>query len=167
MCQKRIIHEPLEEAYLDLRHRLRSFGAHYKISADDVDDLLHDAYLRMHGQTYCEPQKAKGRMYVILRNLIIDKLRLLQRRNTLDLTNYEDCIESEIHETEDKEWVRNFLDRYLTEVQKKIMTLLINHDMEYSQIASELGMSEAAVRTNVSRARKTLKEQLKNGNTKI
>ena len=42
----------------------------------------------------------------------------------------------------------------------KIMTMLIEDDLDYPEIAEKLNMKESAVRTNICRARKLLKKNM-------
>ena len=61
----------------------------------------------------------------------------------------------------DSEGLREELLRHLTPLQRKVFSLSTDDDMEYEDIAEALDMSIEAVRMNMCRARRTLREQYK------
>ena len=149
--------EPLDEAYHHLRLKLRAYARNFNLAPDDVADALHDSYLRLHGEDLPTAEAAKGKMAVTLRNLVLDLVRKLRRRPAVPLDEETPVY---VHESSPLT-TADILERMrllLSPLQFKIMTLLAVEGLDYAEIADSLEMTEGAVRTNVSRARKTLKE---------
>lgn len=149
--------EPLEEAYTRLRSKLRAIARSYNLPGEDVADALHESYLRLHGTAMPSTEAAAGSMAVTLRNLILDFIRKVRRRKNLPL---EEALQ--IHTSESSKLgaddIIDEMRRTLSSLQFQIMTMLAVEELDYPEIAVRLGMTEGAVRTNVSRARKILRE---------
>lgn len=152
----------LEEAYKELRERLVYFGRQYKIGYGDFEDSLHDGYLRLAEKQAMGETEAKGRLFVTVRNLILDKLRSAKVSRGVGLNEAENIADSNYLRPFDND--SNILRQMkclLTKQQFEIMMLRAVENLDYPEIASRMNMTEGAVRTNVSRARKILKEKLK------
>lgn len=61
-------------------------------------------------------------------------------------------------EVEDIKTLENLLQEGLTPLQQQIFNLVTHEGLDYEQIAEELSMSVEAVRMNMSRTRKKIRE---------
>lgn len=152
----------LEEAYKELRERLVYFGRHYKIGYGDFEDSLHDGYLRLAEKQAMGVTEAKGRLFVTVRNLILDRLRSAKVSRGVGLDEAENIADSNsFHPLDNDSNILRQMKCLLTKQQFEIMMLRAVENLDYPEIASRMNMTEGAVRTNVSRARKILKDKLK------
>lgn len=151
---------PLEQAYITLRQRLASLGNNCSVAPDEAEDLLHDGFLRLAQNEIADADEAHGKLWVTVRNLAVDMFRRKKRK-----ANLEDVPASHWHQSEPEgdscEDIMLMMQHLLTPLQFKIMKMLVADDMDYGVIARRLAMSEGAVRTTVSRARKILREKLR------
>lgn len=97
------------------------------------------------------------------KNYCLDQLKS-KRANNLKIvhTNYTDRGASLQQKVEDKDtwhWVEKMINE-LPETQKLIVQMRDIEEMEFSEIGAILDMNEQAVRTALSRARKTIREQM-------
>lgn len=146
----------LTEAFISLKGRWRA------------EDALQDAFCRLWEKKY-KPEsmsEAVGLLSRTGKNIEIDEYRRRSRRPTVSLEGRQ--IEDEPDGTAEREVlfrkVEASLDRELTELQK---TIVRRHEYEsatFEQIAKELHMQPAAVRMQVSRARKALREKFRKDN---
>ena len=96
------------------------------------------------------------------KNYCLDRLKSRQASNLQIVhTNYKnsDNIEKDVEATEGVELVTEIMQN-LPEKQKMIMQLRDIEQFEFSEIAQMLSMNETAIRVALSRARKTVREQL-------
>lgn len=149
----------LEDAYLLLRKKLGTIGRACNVSESEAEDLLQDGYLRLAGNVLNDKQEAKGKLWVTIRNLAVDRFRrnkYKQSVNELELKN----LGCEPVMVADWVFIKYQMERILSPIQYQIMRLLVEEDLDYPEIAERLEMNEGAIRTNVSRARKKLKEKM-------
>ena len=153
--------EPLESAYVDLRGRLASFARSFKVSEDDASDALQDSYLRLQGRPIRSEEEAQGTLVVTLRRILIDRWRSSKRKATekIDELSIVDDSASILSAPSEGDII-NRLRACLSPLQFEIMRLLVIEDLDYPEIAERMNMREGTIRTNVSRARKTLRENL-------
>ena len=146
----------LEEAYLILRKKLDSISSSFRISQEEAEDLIQDGYLKLKEKEIDNREEAKGKLWVTIKNLAIDSFR--RKKQTIEISQCEIIY----NETDNMDAGNIYfqIKQLLTPLQNRIMTLLIQEDLDYPEIASRLNMKEGAVRTAVSRARKILKEKL-------
>lgn len=143
----------LTEAFISLKDRWKA------------EDALQDAFCRLWEKKY-KPgsmSEAVGLLSRTGRNIEIDEYRRRSRRPAVGLEGKQ--IEDESDGTAEREAlfrkVEASLDRDLTEIQK---TIIRRHEYEgatFEQIATELTMQPAAVRMQISRARKALREKFR------
>ena len=150
---------PLDEAYESLRSRLRSMGFRYHLEEAETDDLIQDSYLQLSSTPPKSKEEARGKFLVTFKNLVIDNFRRKNRRQSTGIDN-----DLALNETQpefyDRQNILDQLEKILSPLQSRIMRMLVEEDLDYPEIALKLDMTEGAVRTNVSRARKILKEKL-------
>ena len=158
MSQKR----PLEEAYEDLRKKLDNYAGAFRLSPEDAADALQDSYMRLHAEKGMSEYEAKSKLVIALRNNLIDRFRIRKRRRYEPLENLDKFYEVKDYPEENliSNDFLNEIKGVLTPLQFEIISLRVHEEYEYAELAEKLGMTEAAIRTNICRARKLIKEKL-------
>ena len=124
---------------------------------EDARDALQDTFFKLWQNGPVETDtEARNKLFTVLRNICIDRLR---RPATVSITEAEtDSMTVQPDFTEDMDRMESLLTTGLTDTQRHIYTLVARDGMEYEDIASALDMKVEAVRMNMSRARKKIKE---------
>lgn len=144
------------------RGRLRALARRFLNAESDVDDVLQEAFVRLwpgsHRLTGQKHSDAAAAMTV--RNIAIDRIR----RQTV---RCEDCSvdsiksvadETDADQQETLEDVRTIIEQHLSPVQRDIIRMREYEGMEFEEIAAALDMQPPAVRMQLSRARKKIRE---------
>lgn len=142
----------------ELRERLRFVAARILRDEADADDAVQDAYCNLLASR--EPatsDEARFRLFAILRNVCLNKLKQRRATEPLDALS----AEATFSEPDDTARLRSLLLDVLTEGQRKVFELAVFGELEYDEIAARLGMSLEAVRMNMSRARRRVREEYK------
>ena len=151
----------LTEAFIRLRQKLKWVSGRILPDADGAEDILQDSFVRLWRRQYPlqSEQEAEALLARTVRNASLNERR---RARSAPLTrDYADGRP----DAEEKEWA-------FARMQEQVRTALtdrqryILEEKEYGgrtleDIAKELGMEPTAVRMQLSRARKTLREALK------
>ena len=144
----------LTEAFLALKGRWKT------------EDILQDAFCRLWERKFKagSVKEAIGLLSRTGHNLEIDEYRRNRRRPpTVGIAGRE--IEDEADTSEDREAlfrkVEASIDSELTDIQKVIVRKREYEGLSFERIAGELGMQPAAVRMQISRARKILREKFR------
>ena len=150
----------MEEAYSTLRLKLESVGKAWNINDSDAEDLLQESYLKLLDQPMSNKKEAHSKLWVSIKNLAVDNFR--KCRKGVD-EQVKDSLESPLPADFrcDYDSIITEMRISLSPLQFEIMQLLVVEDYDYPEIADKLNMSEGAIRTNVCRARKILKEKLR------
>lgn len=148
----------LTSSFLGLRDKLHHIALKYLVSDEDAKDALQDTWLKLWSKGEVETAiEARNKLITVLRNVCIDHLRKA-REIPIDIT-------AEIHayriEEEDIETLELLLQEGLTPLQKEIFNLVTYEGFDYNEIAEQLSMSVEAVRMNMSRTRKKIRENYK------
>lgn len=149
------------ELYLNLRGKLREYAGSMLQSGDDVEDALQDMFVRLWKMPECEGKRLESTMFVSLRNLCIDRIRRIRRESDieeLDVANHIDIHEEDASETVCN--IRAVVDESLPEMQRKVFSLYVYEQLEMDEIADRLSINYSAVRTNLCRARKSIRKLL-------
>ncbi len=127
--------------------------------ADAAEDALQDAFVRLWGRYQVRSEKeAEALLTRTVRNVSIDQLR---KRKTVPLVG--DLPEERVENREALfRRVEEVVDMELTNLQKLIIRRHEYESVTLEKIAEELGMQPPAVRMQLSRARKTIREQYRN-----
>lgn len=148
------------------RSRLLQMARRLLESQDDAEDALQEAFSRLwpRAETLRSETEAEKMAAVTVRNISIDQLRRLNDHPSADIGDLPDDpslatdTEAEQEQREQYEIVQQLIAQRLTPLQQRILRL---HDMEeksYTEIAKQEDMQEAAVRMQLSRARKEIRE---------
>lgn len=142
-----------------LRERMQFVAFRMLRDQTDADDAVQDAYCNLLGAR--EPETAdetRYRLFAILRNVCLNKLK--QRRNNVDLDALAG-MSAPSAEPDDFPRLQRLLLESLPELQRKVFEMVTFEELDYPEIASQLDMSQEAVRMNMSRARRRLREEYK------
>lgn len=146
------------------RSRLLQLARRLLDSPEDAEDALQEAFCRLwpRADSLRNQAEAEKLASTVVKNISIDQLRRQPEQLTVDVeTLSEDTrfsTEAEQEQREQYEVVSRLIAQRLTPLQQRILR---SHDMEgrsYEEIARREGMQEAAVRMQLSRARKTIRE---------
>ena len=142
-------------AYEKLQKRLR-----YGLSQTEAD-ALNDAFYKLWVGNY-EPstqQEGEKLLYQALRRRIISLWRSEVQHPKITIGNIqmaEPQPDNKVEETYQR--IKELIETRLTPLQQDILNSHDINDETYSEIAERLGMQEAAVRMQLSRARKKIRE---------
>ncbi|MDE6007840.1 MAG: sigma-70 family RNA polymerase sigma factor [Muribaculaceae bacterium] len=150
----------LTYSFLALRDKLHRSAIAFLKNEEDAKDALQDTFFNLwrNGEVDTEPA-ARNKLFAVLRNVCIDRLR---RPRTLGIDNINtEVLEADSIQFEDMERYEALLTSGLSDIQRQIYSLVSHNGMEYDAIAEYLKMSVEAVRMNMSRARKKIRENYK------
>lgn len=146
----------LTETYQRIRQRLKAGAGRMLSDAEAAEDALQDAFVRLWGRYPVRSEKeAEALLTRTVRNVSIDSLR---RRKTVPLVG---DLPEEVGENREALFLRveEMVETELTDLQKRIIQRHEYECVTLEKIAEELGMRPPAVRMQLSRARKTIREQ--------
>ena len=146
----------LTETYQRIRQRLRAGAGKMLSDAEAAEDALQDAFVQLWGRYQVRSEReAEALLTRTVRNVSIDQLR---RRKTVPLVG---DLPEETGENREALFrrVERMVDTELTDLQKLIIRRYEYEGVTLEKIAEELGMQPPAVRMQLSRARKTSREQ--------
>ena len=146
----------LTETYQRIRERLKAGAGKMLSDAEAAEDALQDAFVRLWGRYQVRSEReAETLLTRTVRNVSIDQLR---KRKTVPL-----AMDLPEERTENREAlfrrVEEMVDTELTDLQRLIIRRHEYESVTLERIAEELGMQPPAVRMQLSRARKTIREQ--------
>ena len=148
----------LTSSFLGLRDKLHHIALKYLGSDEDAKDALQDTWLKLRSKGEVETtNEARNKLVTVLRNVCIDHLRKA-REIPIDVTV---DIQAYRMDEEDIEILEQLLQEGLTPLQKEIFNLVTHEGFDYDEIAKQLSMSVEAVRMNMSRTRKKIRENYK------
>ena len=149
----------LTETYQRIRQRLKAGAGKMLSDADAAEDALQDAFVRLWGRYQVRSEKeAEALLTRTVRNVSIDSLR---KRKTVPLVG---DLPEEAEENREALFrrVEEMVDTELTDLQKLIVRRHEYESVTLEKIAEELGMQPPAVRMQLSRARKIIREHYRN-----
>lgn len=157
--------ETLISTFTDLRKSFLQLAMRFLPSREDADDTLQEAFFRLwkHADQIDSREEAEALTVVTVKNLCIDTLRKKNHLLTVELDeNRDESISDSAAEVLEKEeqfrMVERIIESKLTSLQKQILHMKEYEGKKYNEIADILGMQEAAVRMQLSRARKEIRE---------
>ena len=153
---------PLLTAFSGLRRRLRPTLSRW-LGEDEADDALQEAFCRLwpERERWADADEAARVLNVTARHIGIDELR---RRQKLGETSLEEgCDPTDEADAEDEaaeryRRVKHIIDQRLTPLQREILERRETREEAFEEITATLNMQPAAVRMQLSRARKLIRE---------
>ena len=147
----------LTSSFLGLRDKLHHIALNYLESDEDAKDALQDTWLKLrNGSKVKTTSEARNKLVTVLRHVCIDRLRKA-KPIPIDTLRVREINGYDI-EVEDLKHLETLLQEGLTPQQREIFNLVTHEGMEYEQIAEKLSMTVEAVRMNMSRIRKKMRE---------
>lgn len=147
----------LTSSFLGLRDKLHHIALNYLESDEDAKDALQDTWLKLRNGSKVETtSEAKNKLVTVLRHVCIDHLRKAKSIPIDTVSAYE--TKGYNMDVEDLKHLETLLQKGLTPQQREIFDLVTHEGMEYEQIAEKLSMTVDAVRMNMSRIRKKMRE---------
>lgn len=147
----------LTSAFLALRDKLHRSALGFLKNDEDARDALQDTYFNLWKDGTVETEtEARNKLFAVLRNICIDRLRKPQMLPLEE--SYVDRLEVNPNTYEDIRKYESLLITGLTDIQRQIYCYVVHDAMEYEEIAETLNMSVEAVRMNMSRARKKIRD---------
>lgn len=150
----------LTSSFLALRDKLHRSALGFLKNDEDAKDALQDTFFNLWKGGGAETEtEARNKLFAVLRNICIDRLR---KPKTFPLDETDTInLEVKAFSFEDMDKYESLLTAGLTDIQRHIYSLVTHDGMEYDSIAKTLGISVEAVRMNMSRARKKIRDNYK------
>lgn len=150
----------LTSTFLALRDKLHRSAIAFLKNDADAEDAMQDAFFNLWRKGGVNTDmEARNKLFAVLRNICIDRVRR-PRNLGIDDINTDDLIQVPL-QYEDVTRYESLLTTGLTDIQRKIYSLVTHRGMEYEVIAKTLNMSVEAVRMNMSRARRKMRDNYK------
>ena len=147
----------LTSSFIGLRDKLHHIALNYLESDEDAKDALQDTWLKLRSGSKIEStSEARNKLVTVLRHVCIDHLRKV-KPIPIDTVRVRELNGYNMEE-EDLKRLETLLQEGLTLQQREIFNLVTHEGMEYEQIAEKLSMTVEAVRMNMSRIRKKMRE---------
>lgn len=148
---------------MPLREKLQSFARSMLTNDADAEDAVQEAYLRLWNarQQLDNHPNVGGFAMQTLKNICIDRLRVEKHDIPLDNVSVAGNSLTPYTYTEQKDsalLIRRIIDS-LPETQRRIMMMRDVDGYELEEIAQITGSEATAVRVNLSRARKTVRDR--------
>lgn len=148
----------LTEAFLRIRGRLLGGTRRMLHDTASAEDALQDAFVKIWGRYLIRsPQEAEAILNRTVRNRAVDEMR---RRKTVPIVV--DVADEEYDAAEREALflkVEALIENDITDTQKYIIRRYEYEGVKLEAIAKELGMNPPAVRMQLSRARKTIRDR--------
>ena len=147
-------------AVRDLSHRLYGFVFKSLRDKEDSNDIVQDAFMKLwENLAKVENAKVKSWLFTTAYNALINFVKKSGRTSSLDQMEIEYGKEDK-NDFELKEIIDKAL-THLTEQQKSILLLRDYEGYSYEEIGEILKLNESQVKVYLFRARKKVKEQIK------
>ena len=137
------------------------------VSTEEAEDATQEVLLKLwkNKKKIREYKNVEAFSMTMTKNFCFDKLKSKQAQNLKIVhSNYEDKqtpLQKQVELNDSVDWVAKIIED-LPEQQKMIIQLRDIEEYDYDEIAEMLDMNNTAVRVNLSRARKTIREKLTN-----
>lgn len=145
------------------RHYMPLFGFLYRMSSDkeNSEDMAQNVFLRMikYRHTYKGDGEFKTWMYHLARNVLNDFYKSKAKRSDSEIKDNllsEDTTQINLEKNEQVALLNTALNK-LSEEHREILVLSRYQELDYSEIASILNITEANVRVKIHRAMTQLK----------
>lgn len=156
---------PVLSAFQRLRRRLQNISVHITGDAEDAEDALQDAFIKlwMRRAEINSTDEAAAIMTTTVQHLSIDRIRSRNAKSEVPIDDNRDMfiddsddLQSEIDERFLQ--IQHIIATRLTVTQQRVLQLRDYENREYEDIAQTLQMQPAAVRMQLSRARKAVRD---------
>ena len=151
----------LTDAFIRLWQKLKAVSGRMLPDADDAEDILQDSFVRLWQRKYpLQSEKEAGALLMrAVRNASLNERR--KKRPVALETDLADEPPDQEEKEKAYDMMRLKIESELTPTQRYILEEKEYGGRTLEDIAKELGMEPAAVRMQLSRARKTLRNAMK------
>lgn len=135
------------------------------ISHEEAEDATQEILMKLwhNKQKIADYNNVEAFSITMTKNFCLDRLKSKQAQNLKIVhSNYQDnnvSLQKQVEVNDSVSWVSKIIET-LPEQQKIILQLRDVEDYDYHEIAKMLDMNETAIRVALSRARKTIREEL-------
>ena len=153
--------QTLISAFSRWRNRMLRQALRFLPSKEDAEDVLQDAFIRLWAKAeQIETERdAASLATVVIRNMAVDHYRQQKRKPQTTDVEMLDLQEETADIDERRQLVDEIMQRVLTPLQLRIVELREYEGLGYDEVASILGMQQPAVRMQLSRARRAIREE--------
>jgi len=135
------------------------------VSHDEAEDAVQEVFLKLwnNKESISKYRKPEAFIMTMTKNYCFDRLKSKQASNlTIVHQNYQSNDADTERQLEAKDGIGMVFElmKKLPEQQRLILQLRDVENYEFKEIAEILEINETAIRVNLSRARKTLREEL-------
>lgn len=155
----------MQNLFLKLKTRLLAVTSNLLIDTNDAEDAVQETFCRLWQikDRLANESETTALAITTAKNICIDQLRRKKvvRFEPIDKDSVflADRDPVGLLELKDEyEIVKQMIDMRLSHLQKKILLMKEVDEYEIDEIAQKLGMNNSAVRMNLSRARKIIRE---------
>jgi RNA polymerase sigma factor (sigma-70 family) len=148
-----------EELFLRYAQQIHAFCLYHLGDPLDAEDALQSTFLNAFRalERGVVPYAESAWLYTIARNVCLTRRRSVARRRRLEsLTPLDDSVPSPDRDAEQLVDLTGALHR-LPQRQRRALVLREWQGLNYAEIASELGLTQAAVETLLHRARRSVR----------
>ncbi len=137
------------------------------VSTEEAEDATQEVLLKLwnNKKKMQEYKNVEAFSMTMTKNFCFDKLKSKQSQNLKIVhSNYEDgntSLQKQVELNDSVDWVSKIIEE-LPDQQRMIIQLRDIEEYDFDEIAKMLNMNNTAVRVNLSRARKTIREKLTN-----
>lgn len=156
--------ELFKQIVIPLREKLQNFARNMLINEADAEDAVQETFLRLWNvkSQLIEHPNVAGFAMQTLKNICIDKLRAKKLSVSLDEVQIAEVNHDPYRKTEADEKIEivKLIIDGLPGLQQQIMKMRDIEGYELVEIAEIVGSDIGAIRVNLSRARKKVREKL-------
>lgn len=137
------------------------------VSTEEAEDVTQEILLRLwnNKKKIAQYRNLEAFSMTMTKNFCLDKLKSKQAQNLRIIhSNYHDTkasLQKQVEVSDSLNWVAKIIEE-LPEQQRLIIQLRDVEAYEFDEIATILNMNQTAIRVNLSRARKLIREKLTN-----
>lgn len=136
------------------------------VSREEAEDATQEILLKLwnNKQKISDYKNVEAFSMTMTKNFCLDRLKSKQAQNLKIVhSNYQDkshsSLQKQVEARDSVDWVSSIIET-LPEQQQIIVQLRDIEQYEFAEISKMLDMNETAIRVALSRARKTIREQL-------
>ena len=154
-----------EQLIAPFKDKVFRFAKRLLVSTEEAEDATQEVMVRLWNkrETLVNYNSVEALAMTMTKNFCLDQLKS-KRASNLQLvhSNYRDNqvgVDQQLEAKDSWNWVEKMINE-LPEQQRLIIQMRDIEEFEFTEIAAVLEMNETAVRVALSRARKTIREQL-------
>jgi len=150
---------------LPFKDKMYRLAKRLLVSNEEAEDATQEILLKLwtNKTKIASYKNTEAFAMTMTKNYCFDRLKSKQAQNLRIVhNNYKDettALQKKIEQQDSLAWVDKLMQQ-LPQQQQMVMQLRDIEQYEFADIAKVLDMKESAIRVNLSRARKTIREQL-------